>query len=105
MLNQDVDVKQPGEAKIYNGDWRRGLAEFPGVLITSSTWQAVQGDGVLGVSLSAIHAAGNRTSFLATAGTAGQIYVLANTVTLSDGQIWKGYGLLRVETEATLLAY
>lgn len=102
-LNQDVEPKQPAENKYYTGDWRKRLAHFPGVTISASVWDIVGGDGALVKSNEAIDGAGTQTSVLLGGGTAGQVYTLRNSVTLSDAQVWRGYGVLEIATEATLL--
>lgn len=102
-LNQDVEPKQPEESKYYSGDWRRKLAAFPGVTITQSVWAAIGGDGALTIGSQAIDGTGTQTSALFSGGTAGVVYTIRNTVTLSDGQVWRGYGVLEIATEATLL--
>lgn len=104
VLNQDVDPKQPNEIKRYGGDWRVKLAPYTGLTITGSTWAIISPDAVLTVSGGAIAPDGLTTSAMFQGGTPGSAYVVRNTVTLSDGQVWHGYGLLRVEAEATLLA-
>jgi hypothetical protein len=104
VLNQDVDPKQPDEIKRYVGDWRVKLAPYAGLIIVLSTWTIVSPDGALTTSAAAIAGDGLTTSALFSGGTFGTAYVVKNTVTLSDGQVWHGYGLLRVDSEATLLA-
>lgn len=105
IINQDVDPKQPLEVTRYVGDWRpRLLARAPGETISQSVWAVLSPDSVLTTSGAAISSDGLQTSALFSGGTAGAVYIVRNTVTLSDGQIWVGYGLLRVEAEATLLA-
>lgn len=103
MLNQDVEPKQPAEAKYYTGDWRKRLAAFPGVTIVASVWDVIGGDGALVKSNEAIDGTGTITSVLFGGGTAGAVYTVRNSVTLSDAQVWRGYGVLEVAAEATLL--
>ncbi len=102
-LNQDVEPKQPEETKYYSGDWRKKLAGLPGVTITASAWAIIGGDGVLTVTSPAIDGTGTITSALFGGGTAGSVYTIRNTVTLSDGQVWRGYGTLEIAAEASLL--
>jgi hypothetical protein len=106
ILNQDVAPKQPGETRTYNANWHQELAPFGDAVILTSLWEVVSPlDGTLVLS----NATGvdpnteRLTSFTAAQGTPGTYYVLRNIVTLSDGQVLIGYGLLRVESEATLL--
>jgi len=104
LINQDVSPKQPEEKRRYGGDWRARLAYFPGVTITNSSWSLVSGsDGALTISGAAISSDGQQTSALFSNGTAGVVYTVKNTVTLSDGQVWYGYGVLEIATEAALL--
>lgn len=104
LINQSVTPKQPEEAVRYGADWRARLARFPGVTISASTWALVPGsDGLLSIGSTAISADGTQTSALFQAGTAGTVYTISNTVTLSDGQVWRGYGALEIATEAALL--
>lgn len=105
ILNQDVVPKQPSEVRTYNGNWARPLARQVGVTIASSVWSIVSPvDGILTLALTTgVSGDGLRTSFQALGGVAGTAYVLKNTITLTDTQVWMGYTLLRVESEATLL--
>lgn len=103
LLTQDVAPKQPTETVAYGGDWRLRLARFPAVIISQSTWAAVTTDGALVLSGGAIDSSGKQTSVLISGGTAGYVYTVKNTVTLSDGQVWHGYGVLEIATEAQLL--
>ena len=103
LLNQDVDPKQPEETATYVGDWRRFLAAIGSVTIASSAWAVVGGDGMLAIAGSAIGPDLKQTSVTLSSGTAGQVYTLRNTVTLSDGQVRRRYGVLEVVDEATLL--
>jgi hypothetical protein len=103
IWNQEVDPKQPDEIKRYNGDWHVRLAPYPGLHIVASVWEIMSPDQVLTTSEPAIAVGGLYTSALFHGGTPGSNYNVKNTVTLSDGQIWHGYGLLRVDDEATLL--
>lgn len=104
LINQSVSPKQPDEQTRYGGDWRARLSYFPGVTIVTSSWSLVPGsDGALSIGGSAISVDGTQTSALFTGGTAGTVYTVKNSVTLSDGQVWHGYGVLEVASEATLL--
>lgn len=104
LVNQSVSPKQPGETRKYGGDWRPALAKYPGVTITASSWALVPGtDGALSLGAAAINPAGDQTTVLLSAGTAGTVYTLRNTVTLSDGQVLNGYGALEIATEDALL--
>lgn len=104
LVNQSVSPKQPGESRKYGGDWRSALAKFPGVTISTSAWALVPGsDGALTLGASAINSAGDQTSVLVGSGTAGTVYTLKNTVTLSDGQVLYGYGALEVASEDAVL--
>lgn len=104
LVNQNVTPKQPGESRKYGGDWRPMLAKFPGVTITASSWALVPGsDGALTLGAAAINPAGDQTSVLIGAGTAGTVYTLKNTITLSDGQTLYGYGVLEVASEEAVL--
>lgn len=104
VVTQSVDPKQPDEVRIYVGDWRQRLAQFPGVTIQGSTWAVVIGSGLV-LSGPAIDAVKTQTSVTVSAGTAGETYFLRNTVTLSDGQTWHGYGALDVLSESALLRF
>lgn len=104
LVNQNVTPKQPGESRKYGGDWRPALARFSGVTISASTWSLVPGsDGALTLGSTAINPAGDQTSVLVGGGTLGTVYTLKNTVTLSDGQVLYGYGVLEVASEEALL--
>lgn len=105
ILNQDVWPKQPTEIAIYNGRWTRALARVPGRVIVSSVWSVyTPDDATLVLSQeTGVSADGEVTSVRVAAGTPGVTYVLKNRVTLSTGEIWHGYGALRVESEAALL--
>jgi hypothetical protein len=104
LVNQNVTPKQPGESRKYGGDWRPALARFPGVTIVGSAWSLVPGsDGALTLGTAAINGAGDQTSVLLGGGTAGVVYTLKNSVTLSDGQILYGYGVLEVASEEAML--
>lgn len=104
LINQSVSPKQPDESRRYGGDWRARLDQWPGATIVTSVWALVAGsDGALTISGSAINGDGTMTSALFAGGTAGTVYTVKNTVTLSDGQIWHGYGVLEIATEAALL--
>lgn len=104
LVHQDVESKQPEEIKVYIGDWRVRLYPYPGIIIVGSTWTVISPDNVLTITGSGIGPDGLTTCATFHGGTPGVAYTIRNAVTLIDGQQWRGYGLLRVDAEATLLA-
>lgn len=104
LLNQDVEPLIVGESKTYNGDWRRVLAGIAGApTITLSAWVVVAGGAGLTIVGSAINVDGDITSVTLQGATAGVVYTLRNTVTLSDSQVLYKYGVVEVVDESTIL--
>lgn len=74
-------TKDPSDVRIYGIEWSRFLSARDDATISSSTY-AVE-SGVTKVSQST---SGSRTFVKVSGGTAGEEYLVTNTVTLSNGE-------------------
>lgn len=89
-----IFLKDPSAALDYAIDW--GPAYLAGQTIAASTWLAEPAeDG--GVAVSATIASATRTGATFAGGVPGNLYRVANRVTLSDGRSDERSLVLRIE--------
>lgn len=88
----DVDPKDPDEAKFYFMDWDGWLNES--ATISTSVWATT-----LTKASDAINALVTRVKL--SGGTHGTDYVVQNTITTSDGETLERSGLVRVRSSNT----
>lgn len=77
--------KTPAEVKDMGLDWGPTLSKLNDATIVQSTWTRLR--GTVNVDAGAIEPGAKRTITRVYGGTAGDITVFRNTVTLSDNQI------------------
>jgi len=89
-----IFLKDPSAALDYAVDWGAGYLD--GQVITASDW-SVEPDEAGGIAVSATIASTSRTGATFAGGLAGNVYRVANRVTLSDGRRDERSVVLRVE--------
>ena len=75
-------TKTVAEVKNKGLDWSQTLGKLGDLTIVNSTWTRLQGTATL--ANTEIQPGGKRTSARVSGGTAGEINIFRNTVTLSD---------------------
>lgn len=97
-MSPEIIEKDPEEVKIHTFDWTRGL-NTDAVVQGTNTWSVSPSGPTF--SSQTIQAGGLKTSALISGGTAGEIYIVTNRVTTSDGETLEESGTLKVEQSST----